>query len=91
MAAEDIYIYRVTEYEWVAARSLTEACEFYTKETGEPTDEEYQVNDVDLDTKRVWDNDDEFGPKLSWTYREHLANKLAQGLLPPFWFCFVEP
>jgi hypothetical protein len=40
-AAGEIKVYCVTEEEWVAARSMDEAIEFYERDTGEEVEREY--------------------------------------------------
>jgi hypothetical protein len=89
-----VNIYKLNDCDWVAAESIEEARTFYKDLTGLSDDEafedEYQLDDEELDRLRFTETDDFDKPLGECSFREHLAHALANGEAAPFFFASTE-
>lgn len=86
-------IYKVNEYDWVAAESLNDAAVFYREYTGEEIDHEeaYELWGGDLDQLQFNADDGAYGlADGKHSFRVALAAALAAGWTPPFLFASTE-
>ena len=89
-----VHIYKMNDYDWVAAKSMEEARTFYKDMTGlsdeEAFDGEYELDDEELDRLQFTETDDFDKPTGKCSFREHLAHELTGGEVAPFFFASTE-
>lgn len=86
-------IYKVNDYDWVAAEDFDSAALFYRLHTGTEIDhdEAYQLNDDDLDRLIFAAEEGCYGlPAGRYTFRVALASATVGNYTEPFLFASTE-
>lgn len=85
---EEIKVYRLSEYEWIAARNIEEARKFYIDLTGEEPDEDFvhKLNEMELKTTAY---KDELGRIV--TFKEDIETYIKNNIKIPCIFATNEP
>lgn len=86
------YIYKVNEYDWVAAYDIESASSFYVNYTGEYTDENtYELDEEEMNEKWFLAEEGVYGLREgTYTFQRALESALKNGWIPPFLFASTE-
>jgi hypothetical protein len=88
-----INVYRVNEYDWVAAESLSAAAAFYVEHTGEEIDHDdaYELDATDMNRIKLSAEEGVYGLNAGvYTFQAALDSALAIGWETPFLFASTE-
>jgi hypothetical protein len=91
--APALNVYRLNDYEWFIAPTLQSAIEKWKDFTGlndEDLDDPKQLTEEELDTMKFCHTDEDESPTHSITFRERVAEMIAEGTTDADFFATTE-
>ena len=89
---QEIKVYRVSETDWIAARSLSEAVDFYKNQCDGEDDPDHEPYELDVHQMTTHEHRGEDGTEYDppITFQEELERNIADGVEFPCLFATTE-